>query len=100
MQVAVLIEQEPGNGFSAKAGDPFGFCAHGASRDEVLGKIREMIETRIRAKGTEVFQLEIPVAGDPWLRMKGMFKDDPLFSEWQRAIADYRRQVDEDPSIP
>ena len=27
----------------------------------------------------------------------GMFKDDPLFDDWQKAIAEYRRQVDNDP---
>ena len=100
MQIAVMIEQQPGNGFSAKAGDPFGFCVHGASRDEVLGKIREMIDKKANAAGTEIVQLDIPAAENPWLQMKGMFKDDPLFDDWQRAIADYRRQVDEDPDIP
>ena len=23
-----------------------------------------------------------------------MFRDDPLFDQWQRAIAEYRREVD------
>jgi hypothetical protein len=30
----------------------------------------------------------------------GMFKDNPLFDAWQQAIADYRRQVDEEPESP
>jgi len=25
-----------------------------------------------------------------------MFRDDPLFDEWQEAIAEYRHNVDED----
>jgi hypothetical protein len=29
-----------------------------------------------------------------------MFKDDPLFDEWQQAIAERRRQIDADPEIP
>jgi hypothetical protein len=31
---------------------------------------------------------------NPWLKGAGMFRDDPLFEEWQRAIAEYRREVD------
>jgi hypothetical protein len=31
---------------------------------------------------------------NPWLSGAGMFRDDPLFDEWQRAIAEYRREVD------
>ena len=33
---------------------------------------------------------------NPWNAVAGMFRDEPLFDEWQEAIADYRRKVDED----
>lgn len=33
-------------------------------------------------------------AENPWLKGAGMFRDAPLFEEWQRAIAEYRREVD------
>jgi hypothetical protein len=32
--------------------------------------------------------------------MAGIFKDDPLFDEWQEAIAQRRRQIEDDPEIP
>jgi hypothetical protein len=34
---------------------------------------------------------------NPWVQGAGMFRDDPLFDQWQAAIAEYRREVDEDP---
>jgi hypothetical protein len=36
MQVSVLIERVPGNGYRAKGGEPFGLSAEGATRDESL----------------------------------------------------------------
>src|SRR5262245_37315998 len=29
---------------------------------------------------------------NPWMKIAGMFKDDPLFNEWQQAIAEYRQK--------
>ncbi len=39
-------------------------------------------------------QLDIPAADNPWLRVAGMFEDDPTFDEWQEAIAENRRKDD------
>ena len=39
-------------------------------------------------------------SGNPWLEGAGMFRDDPLFDDWQRAIAEYRREVDANPDAP
>ena len=36
----------------------------------------------------------------PWLPFAGMFKDDPDFQEVVEIIAENRRKMDEDPSIP
>jgi len=45
------------------------------------------------AKG-EPAAVDLPQRANPWLAGAGMFRDDPLFEEWQRAIAEYRREVD------
>ena len=33
---------------------------------------------------------------NPWLAVAGIFQNDPLFDEWQAAIEEYRRKVDEE----
>src|SRR5438270_815105 len=33
---------------------------------------------------------------NPWIEFAGMFKDDPLFDDWQQAIKDRRKRLDED----
>jgi hypothetical protein len=49
--------------------------------------------------GSRPVSIEVPSEDNPCRKMAGMFKDDPLFDDWQQAIADYRRQVD-DPARP
>jgi hypothetical protein len=96
MQIQVLVEPVVGNGYRATAGLPLGQSAEGATAEEAVQRLRQAIEGRL-SNGVRVVTLEVPAIDNPWLRIAGIFKDDPLFDEWQEAIADYRRQIDEDP---
>src|SRR5690242_7695159 len=95
MQIPVLIERVEGNGYRARGGEPFALTAEGATREEALQRLREVIKSRLA--DAECVSVEVPTTDNPWLRLEGVYKDDPLFDEWQAAIAEYRRQVDLDP---
>lgn len=122
MKIPVSVEQVKGNGYFAKA---LGLTSQAATRDEALNQLKQMMETAPAENGETVWlevddaqghcfgllqrrlqevqaELEALRAAqkNPWIRAKGIFKDDPLFDEWQQAIEDYRRQIDEDPNIP
>jgi hypothetical protein len=99
MQLSVLIEPVPANGYRARCGEPLPLTAEGATPEEALQKLRELVQSRLMG-GARLVTLEVPDGDNPWRQMAGMYKDDPLFDEWQRAIAEYRRQVEEDPNIP
>ena len=75
--------------------------AEGETRDEVLVQLNEQLRARL-TNGSELVSLEatVPPIGNPRVEFAGMFKDDPLFDDWQQAIAENRRRIDEDPSIP
>jgi hypothetical protein len=123
MQIPVLVEKVEGNGYRAREVWPLSeggfFAAEGATREEALDKLRELIQSRL-PDGAELTNLDLGAAAEiqalrkeisnlreqinsmttnPWERIQGIFKDDPMFDEWQAAIAEYRRQVDEDPNI-
>ena len=101
MQIPILIEPVAGNGFRSRGGEPFALSAQGATRDEVLAKLQEQLQARLR-EGAEAVTLDLvqtPPAG-PWVEFAGMFKDDPYFDAWQDAIAENRRKADEVPEIP
>ena len=98
MEIPVLIEPVAKNGFRARAAEPFSVTAEGGTRDEALQRLRELIEARLTG-GAEIVPLQVTAREHPLARFAGMFKDDPYFDDWQRAIAEYRRQVEEDPEV-
>ncbi|HEY1381230.1 MAG TPA: hypothetical protein VGF55_30805 [Gemmataceae bacterium] len=101
MKIPVLIEPVAGNGYRARSGEPLPFAAEGATRDEAVQKLSDLLRQKMPA-GAEVTALEIPgtAAVNPWVEFAGMFEDDPYFDEWQEAIAENRRRADEEPDLP
>ncbi len=97
MEIPVLIEPVGPYGFRARSGEPFGLTAEGATREEALQKLRELVQNRI-AGGGQVVPLGVPAVGSSLLRMAGIWeKDDPLIEEWKRAMEENRRAADADP---
>lgn len=96
MQIPVLIEPLPNNGYRASTGLPLPVSAEGPTREQALSNLQQVLASRLSA-GMEIASLEVPAAEHPLARFAGMFKDNPLFDEWQQAIADYRQQVEDDP---
>jgi len=96
MKIPVLIEPIANDGFRATGGPPFEVTAQGTTREEALARLRQAIDQRM-AEGSVLVPLEIDTTEEnPWIAVAGMFRDDPLFDDWQEAIAEYRRKVDED----
>ena len=60
MQIPILIEEVPGNGYRSRGGEPFALCAEGATREEVLAKLQEQLQARMQA-GHAIVPLEIPL---------------------------------------
>jgi hypothetical protein len=119
MQIPVLIEPVAGGGYAARAGSPFNWSAEGATHDEALAKLRAEAARHL-SNGTRAAALDVPdptARPDPLaaLRVKGVVIEpppgdhpllkwagtwdlnDPLIQEWQKAVEDYRRQIDNDP---
>jgi hypothetical protein len=74
--------------------------AEGATREEAHQNLRQMIQDWL-AGGAEVVTLQLGPEKPPWARFAGTLDpDDPLIQEWERAVEEYRRKMDEDPDIP
>ncbi len=99
MQIPILVERIAGNGYRARGSEPFAVTAKGATREEALAKIRAKIQARLK-EGTELVGLEVGPEANPWVEFAGMHKDDPMIDDWKKAMADYRKKVDEDPEYP
>jgi len=97
MQIPILIEPMNGNGYRSRGGEQFALSAEGATREEVLAKLREQFDARLR-NDTEIVSLDVPAEPHPLAQFAGMFSDDPLFESWQKSIAKYRRETDANPN--
>jgi hypothetical protein len=96
MEIPVLVEPIPG-GYRAKAGEPLTLAAEGVTSDEAIQTLQALIAQRLAGWARLV---SITVPEHPWSRLAGMFEDDPLFDEWQRATAERRRDMDNEPDVP
>jgi len=95
MQIPVVIEPLGDNLFRAQGPEPFGFAAEGATSQEALRNLRTQIEQGTAA-GKQVVMMEVPLGTiGPKAEIIGIFKDNPLFDEWQKII-EQRRQAEED----
>ena len=99
MRIPILVVPIPGNKYLARADAPFSLSAEGDTRGEAVQKLKDQIAGLLSA-GAEILHLEIPENPHPILRFAGMLRDDPLFDDWQKAIADRRRELDNDPDVP
>jgi hypothetical protein len=100
MEIPVLIEPVAGNGYRASGGSPFTFAAEGATREEALRNLSELIKAKL-GSGSRVALLEVPVEENPWVAMAGMWdKDDPLVQEWKQIMAENRQRKDADGDQP
>jgi predicted RNase H-like HicB family nuclease len=68
--------------------------AKGSTREEALSNLHGVLAARLEK--AEIVPLEslLPNAENPWLRLAGKYKDDPLFDEFVEDMATYRRELD------
>ncbi len=94
MQIPVAIEPIPLGGFRAASGSPFMVVAEGSTREEAVAKVRDELNRQLE-RGKDVVMIEVGAeAENPWLKMAGRLKDNPLVDEWRAAVEEYRRQRD------
>jgi hypothetical protein len=98
VQIPVLIEPIDGRGYRARGGEPLPLTAEGPTREAALAQLKEQLQARLQG-GAEMVSLELTPTS-PFAEFVGMFKDDPLVEDWKQAMADYRRQIDQDPELP
>ncbi len=94
MTYNAIIEDRESEGFTASIQGWPDFKAAGATREEVLSKLRQILKQRLSR--VEVVPLEVDAPEDvhPWKKFAGMYQDDPLFDQVEEDIKNYRREID------
>lgn len=100
MKIAAFIERTSGNGYRAFSTSPADVEADGTTREQAVERLRATLQQRLAQ--LEVVEVDVTarVEPHPWLAIAGSWKDRPGIDEFEQAVRDYRRQVDEDESRP
>ena len=92
----VLIEHQPEGKISAIVLGWQDCQVQGATKEEALNKLRQLLTTRLQNTEIVSLDIEIPFSEHPWMKFAGMFKDDPDFEDVLADIQSYRRELDEE----
>ena len=94
MNIPVLIESMPGNGFRVRGGEPFAIVVEGSTREAALDQFRQCVSAKLQ-EGAQVATVEIQTADHPWITFSGMYSaSDPVVQDWLGAVAESRDSVE------
>ena len=93
MTVKVIIEKIDERRFRASIEQPFSIESEGATEDEALSRLRELAVARLNSRKVVDLDLDMP-EDNPWLKLAGMWKDNPDLDEYRRNIEEHRKEMD------
>ena len=96
MTYPILLESKKQGGYTATVLGWPDCTAQGATRQEALTRIRQVLIERLTQAEIVPLEIEAPQPEHPWLEFAGMFKDNPVFDEVLAEIETYRRELDVD----
>jgi hypothetical protein len=99
MKIPILIEATPDERYRASAGAPFVASVEGDSPEAALEMMKQQLEHRV-AQGARIATVDLSNGDNPWLHGFGMFRDEPLFDDWQQAMTEYRREANQRTDAP
>jgi hypothetical protein len=100
MTFDVILLKQAEDGYAARPVLWPDSVAHGTTEQEALDRVRALIRDLLSR--TQFVQVEVDVPEHPvdnsWLAKAGLFADDPTWDDFLKAMADYRRQLDQEPT--
>jgi predicted RNase H-like HicB family nuclease len=93
VEIPVTVGPTPLGGFRAESPSPFTVVAEGSTREEAVAKVREELNKQLEQGQIVLIEVGSKEV-NPWLRMAGTLKDNPIVDEWRGAVEEYRRQRD------
>jgi hypothetical protein len=99
VKIPILIEPTSERRYRATGGGPFVVSVEAETPEAAVEKMKGVIADRVQ-RGAMIAELDLPCGENPWLDGAGMFRNDPFFDDWQQAITEYRRHVDQTADAP
>jgi predicted RNase H-like HicB family nuclease len=97
MNFDVILFKQAGDGFIARPVFWPDEAAYGATEQEALNRVRELIRGLVNRTRFVQVEVDIPpeATENPWLTKAGMFTDDPTWDNFLETMAGYRQQLEE-----
>lgn len=96
LSYSVLVENEPDGRFSAVVLGLPDCKSSGKTENEALENLQEILHKRLQNSKIVTLEINSPQTDNPWLKIAGMYKDNPLFDEVLAEIETERRKLDEE----
>jgi predicted RNase H-like HicB family nuclease len=96
---SVALKQETEAQWTATALGWWNCSAEGATREEALAKLDQVLAEQLAQVEIVQQPLPLPQRENPWLKVAGKYKDDPQFEAVLQHIAAYRRELDADMNV-
>ncbi len=101
MTFDVILQKQLDNGFIARPVLWPDSMVRGETEQEAIARVRVLIRDLLTE--TQLVQVEIEApqsqTDNPWIAKAGAFADDPNWDDFIQAMADYRRQLDEEQAV-
>lgn len=98
MRHLVLLQPQDTGGYHATAPGLPGCQSEGATEEEALANIRQVIVETLQQVKIATVDIPDSVLSDPWAQVIGMYADEANepshFEEFQKAMDEYRREID------
>lgn len=91
---SVLIEKEQDGTFRAMMLGLSDCKSYGKTEYEAVEKLQQLLQERLKDSKIVTLELESLQAENPWMKVTGMYKDNPLFDEVLADIEAERSKLD------
>jgi predicted RNase H-like HicB family nuclease len=94
LSYSVLVENEQDGRFSAVVLGLSDCKSSGKTENEALESLQQLLQKRLQNSKIVTLEIDSPQTDNPWMKVAGMYKDNPLFDEVRADIEAERRKVD------
>ncbi len=91
---SVLVESEQDGKFSAVVLGLSDCKSSGKTENEALENLQQLLQKRLKNSRIVTLEIDSPQTDNPWLKVAGMYNDNPLFDEVMADIEAERRKLD------
>jgi predicted RNase H-like HicB family nuclease len=91
---SALVKSEPDGGFSAVVLGLSDCKSSGKTENEALENLQQLLQKHLQNSKIVTLEIDSLQTDNPWLKVAGMYNDNPLFDEVLADIEAERRKLD------